>query len=245
MQANELKLTNSLAKEKELGMLKTSFVSMASHQFKTPLAIIQSNTELTDMLNNMEVKQEPEKYTKVTGRIKGEIAKMTKLMDDVLILGKLTSGTLTYAPQELDLVQFCNAMIKQFNSIQMDGRILEFQLIGEPCNVILDSNLLTHTLSNLISNAFKYSVGKDNPELRIHFNSKELILSIRDYGIGIPQEEQLHLFEPFFRADNAAEIKGTGLGLSIAKEYVEINKGTISVKSIEGKGSCFEITFKR
>ena len=166
-------------------------------------------------------------------------------MDEVLVLGKLTSGNVNSAPEELYLVEFCNVLVQQFNSIQEDGRILELQIVGEPYIVNLDSKLLEHTLSNLISNAFKYSVGKDNPELRIHFNSKELILSIRDYGIGIPQEEQLHLFEPFFRADNAAEIKGTGLGLSIAKEYVEINKGTISVKSIEGKGSCFEITFKR
>ncbi|MGY8927913.1 MAG: PAS domain-containing sensor histidine kinase, partial [Flavobacteriales bacterium] len=162
---SEKKLKISLLKEIELGDLKSSFVSTASHQFRTPLAVIQSNTELLLMLADRSENKDIEKYTKVTGRIKGEIAKMTKLMDDVLILGKLTSGTLAYVPQELDLVQFCNAMVKQFNSIQMDGRILEFQLIGEPYNVILDSNLLTHALSNLISNAFKYSAEKNNPEL--------------------------------------------------------------------------------
>ena len=238
-----IQISNGI-KEKELGELKSSFVSTASHQFRTPLAVIQSNTELLLMLADRSENKDIEKYTKVTGRIKGEIAKMTKLMDDVLILGKLTSGTLAYLPQELDLVQFCNAMIKQFNSIQMDGRILEFQLIGKPYNVILDSNLLTHALSNLISNAFKYSVGQDNPELTIFFKPKELIMSIKDYGIGIPKKETSNLFQPFFRAKNAMEIKGTGLGLSIAKEYIEINKGQISAKSILGEGSCFEIKFK-
>ena len=136
-------------------------------------------------------------------------------------------------------------MIQQFNAIQEDGRILEFKIFGETYNVKLDSKLLGHTLTNLISNAFKYSVGKENPELSIHFKAKEVVLSVKDFGIGISKNEQLHLFEPFYRADNATDIKGTGLGLSIAKEYVEINKGNILVKSILGEGSCFEIIFKR
>ena len=242
---SEKKLKISLLKEIELGDLKSSFVSTASHQFRTPLAVIQSNTELLLMLADRSENKDIEKYTKVTGRIKGEIAKMTKLMDDVLILGKLTSGTLAYVPQELDLVQFCNAMVKQFNSIQMDGRILEFQLIGEPYNVILDSNLLTHALSNLISNAFKYSAEKNNPELIISFKPTELVMSIKDYGIGIPEVEMPQLFNPFFRANNVIGIKGTGLGLSIAKEYTEINQGQIEAKSILGEGSCFDLTFKR
>jgi len=239
------KAARELEREKELGLLQASFVSTASHQFRTPLAVIQSNTELLLMLIGSIDNQEVEKYAKVTNRISSAISKMTDLMDEVLVLGKLTSGNVNSAPEELYLVEFCNVLVQQFNSIQEDGRISELQIVGEPYIVNLDSKLLEHTLSNLISNAFKYSVGKDNPELRIHFKSKELILSVRDYGIGIPQEEQLHLFEPFFRADNAAEIKGTGLGLSIAKEYVEINKGSIVAKSILGKGSCFEITFKR
>ena len=242
---SEKKLKISLLKEIELGDLKSSFVSTASNQFRTPLAVNQSNTELLLMLADRSENKDIEKYTKVTGRIKGEIAKMTKLMDDVLILGKLTSGTLAYVPQELDLVQFCNAMVKQFNSIQMDGRILEFQLIGEPYNVILDSNLLTHALSNLISNAFKYSAEKNNPELIISFKPTELVMSIKDYGIGIPEVEMPQLFNPFFRANNVIDIKGTGLGLSIAKEYTEINQGQIEAKSILGEGSCFDLTFKR
>ena len=242
---SEKKLRISLVKEIELGDLKSSFVSTASHQFRTPLAVIQSNSELLLMLIDRSENKDIEKYHKITGRIKGEIAKMTTLMDDVLILGKLNSGTTNYLPQELDLVEFCNAMIKQFNSIQIDGRILEFQLIGEPYNVILDSNLLTHALSNFISNAFKYSAGKNNPELIVSFKTTELVISIKDYGIGIPEAEMPQLFNPFFRAGNTKQIKGTGLGLSIAKEYTEINKGQILAKSILGEGSYFEITFQR
>ena len=118
-------LDYSLSKEKELGQLKTSFVSTASHQFRTPLAVIQSNTELLEMLNDMDVKQAPEKYKKITNRITGAISKMTDLMDEVLVLGKLTSGNVHYKPEDLDLVEFSNVLIQQFNSIQEDGRTLD------------------------------------------------------------------------------------------------------------------------
>ena len=237
-------LEESLAREKELGKLKSSFVAVASHQFRTPLAVIQSNAELLEMLNNTGVKQEPEKYAKVTGRITAAIANMTHLMDEVLTLGKLTSGSVRYTPKDIDLVDFCEKLAKEFNLIQQDGRVLDFETVGEAKNIQLDPKLLNHALINLISNAFKYSVGKKNPRLGIEFKSTEIVLSIKDYGLGIPEEQHLHLFEPFFRADNVTEIQGTGLGLSIAKEYVEVNKGILSVTSILGEGSCFYMTFK-
>ncbi len=242
---NNKQLVSSLAREKELGQLKSSFVTVASHQFRTPLAVIQSNTELLEMLNNKEEKQESEKYKKVTNRITVAISNMTNLMDDVLTLGKLSSGKIPYIPEDIDLVDFCEKLTEEFNAVQLDVRSINFVAEGEAYKVQLDAKLLNHTLSNLISNAFKYSVGKENPEFRIHFKPKEVVLSIKDYGLGIPEEEQLHLFEPFFLADNVTEIQGTGLGLSIAKEYVEVNKGNISAKSTLGEGSCFEITFKR
>jgi signal transduction histidine kinase len=238
-------LDYSLSKEKELGQLKTSFVSTASHQFRTPLAVIQSNTELLEMLATADKKQDPEKYKKVTSRITTAISKMTDLMDDVLSLGKLTSGNVSYVPEDLVLVEFCEKLAEEFNVVQLDGRSIICSTKGEAYKVQLDPKLLTHSLTNLISNAFKYSVGKENPQLSIHFKPTEVVLSIKDYGLGIAEEEQLHLFEPFFRADNVTEIEGTGLGLSIAKEYVEINQGQISAKSTLGEGSCFEITFKR
>jgi signal transduction histidine kinase len=234
----------SLAREKELGKLKSSFVSLASHQFRTPLAIIQSNAELLEMLNNTGVKQEPEKYAKVTSRITAAIAKMTSLMDDVLTLGKLNSGSVRYTPEDIDLVDFCEKLTEEFNLIQEDGRVLDFDTVGEANNRELDPKLLSHSLNNLISNAFKYSVGKENPQLSIHFKPTEVVLSVKDFGLGISEMEQIHLFEPFFRADNVTEIQGTGLGLSIAKEYVEANKGQISATSVLGEGSCFEMTFK-
>ena len=242
---SEKKLKKSLIKEKELSNLKASFVTVASHQFRTPLAVIQSNTHLMEMFNSMEKKQTPEKYAQVSARITSAISTMTSLMDDVLTLGKLNSGKVTYSPAYMDLVMFCKTLAEEYDSVQADGRSINVAIKGKAYEVYLDAKLLEHTLSNLISNAFKYSAGKDNPELIIHFKAKEVSLLVKDYGIGIPKEQSLHLFDAFFRADNVTEIQGTGLGLNIAKEYVEVNKGAISARSILGEGSCFEIIFKK
>jgi PAS domain S-box-containing protein len=238
-------LEGALEREKELGLLKSSFVSMASHQFRTPLAVIQSNAQLFEMLQSSNKEVGPEKYIKITDRITGEITKMTTLMDDVLILGKLTSGNVPFDPRELDLVEFCNLTIYQFNLIQKDGRRLDFVVKGKPYNVEIDAKLLEHSLSNLISNAFKYSLGKENPKLKVTYDPKGFSLTVTDNGIGIPKEDMNDLMQPFFRSNNSIGINGTGLGLSIAKEYIEVNKGTLSVNSTEGVGSSFEMKFKK
>lgn len=245
LSASEMKLKKSLLKEKELGELKTSFVSTASHQFRTPLAAIQSNSELLQIIAESLHEETRKRFGKITTRITSEIGKMTELMDDVLILGKLTAGKVDLKQQDINLVDFCIELVKDFNEIQSDGRIMEIVTNGKQYDVKLDPKLLTHSLSNLFSNAFKYSVGKNNPELIISFQSKEFVLTVKDYGIGIPKDELTKLFQPFFRANNVTEIKGTGLGLSIAKEYFEINKGAITAKSILGEGSSFEIKFTR
>ena len=245
LSASEMKLKKSLLKEKELGELKTSFVSTASHQFRTPLAAIQSNSELLQIIAESLHEETSKRFCKITTRITSEIGKMTELMDDVLILGKLTAGKVDLKQQDINLVDFCIELAKDFNEIQSDGRIMEIVTNGKQYDVKLDPKLLTNSLSNLFSNAFKYSVGKNNPELIISFQSKEFVLTVKDYGIGIPKDELTKLFQPFFRANNVTEIKGTGLGLSIAKEYFEINKGVITAKSIIGEGSTFEIKFTR
>ena len=238
-------LNDSLIKEQELGKLKTNFVSTASHQFRTPLAAIQSNSELLHILSK-DINQETSKrYKKVTDRITGEIGKMTELMDDVLILGKLTSGNVDFKPQEIDLVHFCKKLVQEFNDMQTDGRNMDFVIEGEPYSVYLDPRLLTHSLSNLFSNAFKYSLGKENPKLTVFYRLKEFQLTIEDCGIGIPKGEMPSLFQPFFRANNVTEIKGTGLGLSIAQEYIEVNKGRLTASSTEEIGSSFKISFKK
>ena len=136
-------------------------------------------------------------------------------------------------------------MANEFDEVQTDGRSIKVTLFGVPCSFYLDPKLLTHSFSNLISNAFKYSVGKENPQLSIHFKTNELVVSIKDYGMGIPEVGLAKLFQPFFRAENVTAIEGTGLGLSIAKEFVNKNKGEITISSIEGEGCDIEMIYKQ
>ena len=245
LKENEVKLKQSLEKEIELSQLKSSFVSTASHQFRTPLSAIQSNSDLLDMLVKGMDDDLQERFSKVTSRIKLEVVKMTNLMNDVLILGKSASETNPYHPERLDLIPFCNQIVDEYNEAQTDGRSLEFEVLGDSYDSFLDPQLLNHSLTNLVDNAFKYSKGRKNPELTLSFNAAEISFRIKDYGIGIPEYDLGKMFQPFFRAENVTAIEGTGLGLSIAKEFVNKNKGEITISSIEGEGCDIEMIYKQ
>jgi PAS domain S-box-containing protein len=233
----------ALNKERELGELKSRFVSMASHQFRTPLAIIQSNSELLSML----IKKESEsvlkgKLVRSSERITGEISRMTQLMDDVLILGKIGAGHLKPDLKEIDLVELLKDIQAHTNETQRDGRSLDLKVTGKMAIVHLDEQLIQHVVENLVSNAFKYSE-EENPKVYLNFNLKSVIISVEDKGVGIPEIEIEKLFQPFYRADNVTDIQGTGLGLVIAKEYTELNGGNIDVESIENEGTKVSISF--
>lgn len=234
-------LKEALSKEKELGELKSSFVSTASHQFRTPMAIIQSNSELLNMITQNCDDQIKLKLERATSRIEKEIKRMTDLMDDVLILGKVTSGATTIVKKPTNILELCDELGEQFNEIQDDGRKIDFKHDGKPKDVNIDVKFISHAIINLLSNAFKYSI-KENPKLEVYFKEKHIKISVSDTGLGIPEEEIENLFSPFYRAKNARDIQGTGLGLAITKEYVELNNGTIEVKSQLDKGTTFIIT---
>jgi PAS domain S-box-containing protein len=243
--SSKAELAKALAKEKELGRLKSSFVTVASHQFRTPMAIIQSNTELLRLIASASNLSETDKFDNVSGRITEAISSMTTLMNDVLELSKLEAGKSLYLPKDVDLIELCKDLADKFNENQPEDQKIEFSVSGDSYNLQLDPSLLSQSLSNLLSNAIKYSTGKRGPKLLVDFNPEEVELSVKDYGIGISEEEYPYLFEPFFRANNATDINGTGLGLSIAKEYVLQNKGDISAESVLGEGSCFKISFNK
>lgn len=237
-----IRLNDALKKEKHLGEMKTHFVSVASHQFRTPLAIIQSNSELLQMISTNIDPEIKEKMERTTGRIIREISRMTELMDDVLILGKVTSGKMTIEKTKVDLVLLIDDIAQQFNDISQDNRSLDVTIVGVDQQALLDAKMIRHAITNLISNAFKYSQDK-NPEVTLTFDSNSVVIAVRDFGIGIPENEQSQLFQPFYRAENVGAVSGTGLGLSITKNYIELNGGTIKLKSALGSGSCFEVTF--
>lgn len=239
----EQEIKRNIAKEKELNELRTKFIAMASHQFRTPLTVIRSNMELLKMLmENVEGKAK-DKFLKINTRIDSQIKKMTSLMEDVLLLGKLEEGKTPFLPKKQDIVSWFFTLIQNNYSNEPDGRTVDFVKKIDFLEVDFDEKVLGHTLLNLISNAFKYSQESGiNPSVIIEENDASVIFTIIDKGIGIPKAEHENLFQSFYRANNTAGIQGTGLGLVIAKEYVEMHKGIIAFESQVGKGTTFWVS---
>lgn len=237
----ELELKEALKREKYLNELKTQFVSMASHQFRTPLSVIQANMELFEMLKTQLSGKATRQAERIISRTKNEIKRLTAMIDDVLILGKLDATKTPYRPQQVDLTKLCETVIDDEFDTESDNRKCELIIKGQPQLVWCDKNLMFHAITNLVSNAFKYSKGTPNPILELQFHETTVDLAITDFGIGISEKDKQNLFQSFFRSQHVLDIQGTGLGLVIAKEFVELNNGTISVESELGKGSKFVI----
>jgi signal transduction histidine kinase len=182
-------------------------------------------------------------FDKVYTRIKGQISRMTSLMDDVLILGKINAGSIRPLFESVDAVALCREMVNNYNEIDENGQCVEFKYIGSPKSVNLDPKLLEHIISNLVSNALKYSEGRPSPSVVLDFIDSKVEIIVADHGMGIPTADVNHLFEPFYRASNVENVSGTGLGSTIAKEYTELMNGTISVKSKINEGSQFIVEF--
>ncbi len=234
-------MKTALQKERELGDLKSKFVSLASHQFRTPLTVIYSNAELIDIKIGRSEKKLSDEIAITTNRIKREVDRMIELMDNILIFGKYDIGEIKTDIKPINFCDFIENLIETYFHTENDGRIIEFSITGKKRTLYSDETLITHIVTNLISNAFKYSVGKPNPKLNISFGKKVVQLEIIDYGIGIPKTEIPHLFSSFYRATNTATIKGTGLGLVIVKQFTEKLKGEISLESIENIGTKINV----
>lgn len=212
-----------------------------AHQFRTPMAIIQANSELLTLLVGTNNKGIQEEMTTATNRIKAEITRMTDLMNEILLMGKISASKIEPKREFSDLNKVCTDLVKKYNSIQKDNRKIDFTIIGESRAIFINSNLMSNAISNLISNALKYSK-HENPEFTLVYEPDQVKIHVSDTGIGIPEDEIQFLFAPFHRAANVGSIPGTGLGLSIVLDYVEINEGTVSVKSIPNEKTTFTIT---
>ena len=232
-------------KEKELGELKSQFVSTASHQFRTPLTVIQSNIGLLEMQVQQTDPEFKTKFYRVYERIESEIKRMTDLMDNVLILGKKESGIVKPNLQLSDVLALVQVIVKKHNEIQEDDRKVEVTYEGLPSMYQLDPELFENAFSNLMSNAFKYSKSKPAPLVHLQYNKGILIITVQDFGVGIPEEDVSHIFEPFYRGTNVKDIKGTGLGTSIIKAYLELMDIAIDIKSELGEGSVFTIKIEK
>ena len=241
LQRRQLSLKLKAANEnlKNLNELKSRFISVASHEFRNPLHIILAYAQ---MLYRGSDKLTSEKKQELFTRIKASAKKMTNTLDDVLILtkGELIEQKLNL--QLLDLQELCHQLVAEIQIGAVTNHKINFTIQGERTKAYLDENLLRHILTNLLTNAIKYSPLDTSVDFDLIFQDTEIILKIKDKGIGIPLQDQIHLFESFRRASNVGKIPGTGLGLAIVKQSVDLYGGTIAVDSEVGIGTTFIIT---
>jgi PAS domain S-box-containing protein len=236
---SEKRLQEAFQKEKELGELKSRFVSMASHEFRTPLATILAVTETLSAYRN---KMEDSQIDQRLNKIQDQVGHLKDVIDDVLQLAQIQAKKVVFNPVLVDLDAMCRSVLDEFQSRPNIKHELVYTCDAKLREAYLDKRLMRQIISNLMSNAVKYS--PEGKTIRINLEEKDnnLIFKIQDQGIGIPEADLKHLFEPFHRADNVGTISGTGLGLVITKESVELHGGTITVESTVGEGTTFTVT---
>lgn len=227
-------------KEKELNDLKSSFISLASHEFKTPLSAILTSSILIGKTNESRKDKKTEKYL---AQIERNVNHLVVILNDFLSLGKIDEGNVEAVQESFDIIEFSRTLVKESNIGLKKDQTVIFSNTNDTLLVILDKKLLRHVLLNLLSNASKYSPEQSEINLTISKKQESVLIQIKDQGIGIPAEEQSHLFQRFFRATNAVNIEGTGLGLNIVKNYTELMGGTIEFKSEINKGTTFWVEF--
>lgn len=229
---------NALDRERELNELKTKFVSIASHEFRTPLSTVLSSASLVSQYKE---RGDLDKIDKHVQRIKSSVNHLTSILNDFLSLGKLEEGKTEINKELIDLNYFFTEIQEEIHSILKDGQqlIIHNKLDKKP--ILTDKRILRNILFNLLTNASKYSDDGKEIHLTCQKQHNTLVLQIKDQGIGIPKSEEKHLFERFFRASNVTNIQGTGLGLNIVKRYIDLLNGEIDYTTEEGKGSTFTI----
>ncbi|MGK9125153.1 PAS domain-containing sensor histidine kinase [Olivibacter sp. SA151] len=231
----------SLEKEKDLNQMKSRFVSMASHEFRTPLSSVQLSASLIEKYLD---KRDFDNITKHTNKIKGSVQLLTNILNDFLSLERLEAGKVTAVEEEVNLIRLAEDIIEEMQLLAKQNQHIVYQHTGEIGKFRIDPNLLKNSILNLISNAIKYSGENTFIEFNSEINGDSCTITIKDNGIGIPFDEQKNLFEPFFRANNTGNIPGTGLGLNIVKRYVHLMKGEVMCKSEVNKGTTFTLIFK-
>ncbi|MBW4645912.1 MAG: PAS domain S-box protein [Goleter apudmare HA4340-LM2] len=234
----EQELRIALEKEKELNELKSRFISMISHEFRTPLSTILSSSEL---LEHYRHKWTPEKQLTHLHRMQIAVKRMTEMLNDILFIGKVEAGILEYRPTSLDLVAYCRHLVEDVQLELKNQHPISFTSEFASLLCHMDEKLLRHILHNLLSNAIKYSPGNNTIQFTLTCQQERAAFAIQDQGIGIPQADIPHLFTSFYRAQNVGNIPGTGLGLAIVKNCVDIHKGEITVSSTMGVGTTFTV----
>ncbi len=239
LEKTKRELNEALDKEKELNEMKSRFVSMASHEFRTPLATIISSLSLVKSYGD---KNDTEKQDKHINKIKSSITNLTDILNDFLSISRLEEGKVENIKEDFLIDLFVNEIVNETQSLCKQGQIIEYSHLGDTI-ISLDKKMLKNILFNLISNSAKFSFPDTIIKVTTERTENSLKLSVEDKGIGISKKDQQHLFQRFFRAKNASNIQGTGLGLNIIENYIELMNGTISFESVENKGTVFNVQF--
>jgi len=235
----EAELHKTLAREKELSQLKSNFVSMVSHEFRTPLGIIQSSTEL---LRDFHGKMEPDERDEQLQSVIRNTRRMAGMMEGVLVLSRLDAGKLDFQPASLDLNVFFRRVIDEVLSATSRRCPIELSLNSVPREAQADERLLGHIFTNLLSNGIKYSEAGAVVHFFVARVGANAVCVIRDKGIGIPEEDRQHLFKAFHRGSNVGTCPGTGLGLLLVKRCADLHGGTVQVESRIGEGTTVTVT---
>lgn len=232
-------LLESLKRERELNELKSRFVSMASHEFRTPLSTILSSAYLIGKYPSREDQPKREKHL---DRILSAVTTLTDILNDFLSVGKIEEGKIQVKPSTFNIRDFMITLTGELKNTLRKNQKIRYLHKGDE-DIYMDSSLMKLIIMNLVSNASKFSPEESIIEIKTIRDSESFTLAVKDYGIGIPKADQEHLMERFFRGSNANSIQGTGLGLHIMAKYAELMNGKINCISEQGKGTEFIITF--
>ncbi|WP_413173541.1 response regulator [Anabaena azotica] len=241
LQQAKAQAIKALEQEQELNRLKSEFVSMISHDFRNPLTSIQGFAGLLECGSKL---PSPEIINRYVSKINDAVDHLLCLLDEILLIGSIESGKIQYRPVSVNLEEFCHELIDTLQYSLGNQHQICFSCSGNT-QAEMDIVLLQRILTNLLSNAIKYSPSGSKIDLELECQHHVAIFQIRDQGMGIPLENQLHLFEAFYRCNNVGDIKGTGLGLAIVKKCVEVHQGDISLESQENLGTTFTLSLPR
>ena len=235
----EAELRSALQKEKELGELKSRFVSIASHEFRTPLSTILSSAYL---VSQYQTGEEQNKRNKHIERIVSSVNLLNEILGDFLSVGKIEEGKIQVNRKEFNVKQHTSETLASLQEVLKTDQLINYKHVGNEI-LVNDPALLKHIIINLVSNAIKFSPEHTLINVKTEINNHNFVLTVKDQGIGIPEQDQQHLFDLFYRASNVTNIQGTGLGLHIVKRYTELLNGKIYCKSKIGAGTEFKATF--
>ncbi|MFD1163936.1 MULTISPECIES: PAS domain-containing sensor histidine kinase [Hwangdonia] len=233
-------LKTALSKEKELNELKTQFLSLVSHEFKTPLSGILTSSQLLGKYTLTEQQEKRDKHIKT---ITDKVHYLNNILNDFLSFEKLESGKVNYRFAHFKLSKVINEVVYNANMLLKEGQQINYPQDIDDFSMFQDEKITELILSNLLYNAINYSPEHTTIDIEVKQNSETTTFKIKDQGIGIPEKDQKHIFERYFRAENVLNTQGTGIGLNIVKNHLENIGGTISFSSKENKGSTFIITF--